>query len=421
MMHETTERDGLAQEWDSTRDKGWTYVRVVSVMAGCGYTSTLLAADCISGMIGWGACAIGITVMILSVVAIRFPMPTAIAQMLLWACINAMPSLTGLSWISLPSFAVTLMLVSFRYTVPGTVTGLVQSITTVISHTVLGLSSTNPSLLLSMITVVAFPVAVCIGVGMRCRIDRMHMRRICQELGRRRELDKERQHRESIAADLHDQVTNRLAYQILRMQHDAQMWEDHPPHPEQYRAEISELLEISQNLLERIRATIDVLGTQPSPVVHELAKPTNESVFDFDTEHDMLDMHLSQVRQEMRELGFTVHTQLLDDMPSTYNPAALDLIHTAIDEFANNMIKYADPAEECRLEVDVRVNDITVRTSNIRGRKLLHQIPAMSGGRGLAQLRKQADAINGNLSRECHGMENRFRLTIPWFPHHPVR
>jgi len=102
-----------------------------------------------------------------------------------------------------------------------------------------------------MIAVVALPAASCIGVGMQWRIRLMRMQQIRHELDRQREINEERRRRELIAATLHDQVTNRLAYQILRMQHDIRTWCEQPPQSEQYQAEISELLDISQDLLEK--------------------------------------------------------------------------------------------------------------------------------------------------------------------------
>lgn len=419
MNHENTKRNGLAQDQnDEIGTSSWMYMRAIAVMAGCGYGSILLVASLVSGVIGWIAFAIGVVAMVLSIISIRFPLVAAIMQTLLWACICMVPALSELSWALFLSFAATLMLVSFRYTGLGIGLGIVQSSVTVVSHAMLGMSGASPSPIFDMIAVVALPAASCIGVGMQWRIRLMRMQQIRHELDRQREINEERRRRELIAATLHDQVTNRLAYQILRMQHDIRTWCEQPPQSEQYQAEISELLDISQDLLEKIRATIDVLGSETiaDNESHDRVElPKSRMSPAPETEQEMLDAHLTQAKEEMRELGFAVNTQLLGTMPLSYDPKVLDIVHTGIDEFTSNMIKYADPIKECSLIVNITAADITVISSNTCNTKSsCYTARAITGGRGLSQLRIKAKDINGTLSKDNSGKESISRLSIPW-------
>ena len=406
---------------DRTGDRIWMTVRTAAVMAGIGCGTVLLAADLVSGEIGWDSFAIGMAVLILSVAALKFPLTAAALQTLLWACINAIPASAGLPWALFVPCASTLMLASFRHAAPGFVLGAMQSVTIVVAHGILGLSGTAPAPIADMIAAFALPAAACVGIGMQWRVKLTRMHRMRRELDRQREINEERRRREAIAVTLHDQVTNRLAYQILRMQHDAQTWLDRPPQPGQYHAEISELLDISQDLLEQIRAAIDILDSETIPGSEPSRRTTKPSGLktvpapDPQTEQEMLKAHLQQSAEDMHELGLTVTTHLSGSLPPEYDPAVLDVIHTGIDEFTSNMVKYADRTAQCSLAVDATVTSITLTSSNMVDAESVRRVAqTMTGGRGLVQLAEKADDASGSLSRARNGKERIFRLSIPW-------
>lgn len=402
-------------------DAVWRVARIIAIAASYGYGIVLLAADRIAGTIDWIGCILAAAVMASCIIALRFPVIAVSVQTMLLICVNAVPALSPLMLPLFPAFATTLMVLSYRFSVPGIVLGVAQSVIVIVIHNVLGMTDANPSPVLDMIIAVTLPASSYLGIGLQWRNDVAHMRRMSRELERQREINAERQRRETIAATLHDQVTNRLAYQILRMQHDAQTWQEQPAQPDQYRAEIIQLAAISQELLETVRSTIDVLSSE-TPIVADSAglysRPETDAspaLPDPETEMEMLAAHLAQAEKEMRDIGFTINTSITGDMPHDYDPTTLDIIHTGIDEFTSNMIKYADRNNACNLGIAITTIDITVASSNAvtsSARKLVTR--SFTGGRGLSRLDRTAAATGGTLSQERHGQICAFRLRVPW-------
>ncbi|KFI51377.1 histidine kinase [Bifidobacterium callitrichos DSM 23973] len=402
-------------------DAVWQVARIIAVAASYGYGIVLLAADQIVGTIDWIGCILAAAVMALCIITLRFPVTAVSMQTTLLIGINAIPALSPLMLPLFPSFATALMVLSYRLSLPGIALGIAQSVIVIIIHDMLGMTGVNPSHTLDMIIAVALPAASYLGIGLHWRNDVANMRRMNRELERQREINAERQRRETIAATLHDQVTNRLAYQILRMQHDLQAWQERPAQPDQYRAEIIQLADISQELLKIVRSTIDVLSSE-TPIN---ADSTGRNSFpktdaslaspDPDTEMEMFVAHLAQSEEEMRNIGFTISTSITGNIPQNYDPMTLDIIHAGIDEFTSNMIKYADPNDACSLGITITPTDITVASSNADAASTrTHTTRSFTGGRGLSRLDRTAAAAGGTLSRERHGPIRAFHLRVPW-------
>lgn len=399
-------------------DLAWGYLRGVSVAMACGYGSVMLVAAVIAGRCWWDDCIVAVSVMMLSIVALRHPLPSTVIQSLSWIGINVIPSLSGVSFVVFPALAVSLMMVSFRYVLSGVAMAVLQSVTVVVTHAVFGLSGMSPSPLMDMIIVIIFPVASCVGIGMQWRVRSMRVREMSRELDRQKGINAERHRREMIASTLHDQVTNRLAYQILRMRHDIQALESRTFCMEQCQVEFAGLLAISQELLEKVRATIDVLDSEPVDVdrCHE-SMQTLDSWCSSDpvAEREAMDDHVDQVKEEMGELGFVVETRVVGRVPFGCNPVVLDLAHAGIDEFVSNAIKYAESSTQYVLTVEIKGDGITVTSRNAVADDV-HQesSPGMTGGRGLTRLSDKAKAVGGTLSQGKVGTQWLSCLSVPW-------
>ncbi|WP_240811829.1 histidine kinase [Bifidobacterium ramosum] len=169
------------------------------------------------------------------------------------------------------------------------------------------------------------------------------------------------QEREDMARNLHDTISNDLAYLILRIDHAETNGMPNSEH--EYRQQLRELRDAADRAMTHTHAVIDSLETrparQPQPEPSEAQDrtptpiPDNHSVT---VQQGELQSLIDDKEARLESLGFAGDS-LLGELRRPLPPDRMRLITGLLAELYANIAKHADPAEWYAVSISVDMND----------------------------------------------------------------
>ncbi|KAB8289396.1 histidine kinase [Bifidobacterium ramosum] len=341
---------------DDMRNTVTDYLTAVIVAASIGLTLTFAVTALAAGAVAIPAVLAIVVACALTVVAYWHPLFSGHAVTLSWACACLMPPLTGGVTLMILPVACCVMLAARHNTRHGfMMTG--AQLLTLAAGTMLGVvrPADDSAMMAVLVTIPAAPVAGLL-MAWKQRLD--DAKEAERELERRRHAMREQERRAAVATRIHDQVTNRLAYLILRLGNDRAEWTADAPDTARLRAELTDLSSIAQDVLDETRTVIGILdGSRP---------PTTDADADDDPagEAAMLRDHLHETADRLEALGFAVDADCFGTLPQRYDIDAVNVLHDLIDETGNNIAKHAQPRTDCAIRITLDGCQATLVSSN---------------------------------------------------------
>lgn len=366
------------------------YAIIAIIAAGIGLTVMFDGAALIAEAVTLPVAMVIVGACVLTAMAYWHPLISTYANTVLWVAACLVPSLThGVNLMAIP-VAITGMLAARHHTRHSVIAVTVQLLAWT-AGVVIGVLS-PPDTPIATGVLLALPVTPVAGLLMawKQRIDRAQA--VERELKQRRIAMREQERRASAATRIHDRITNRLAYLILRMDNDLAQWHDSQPDCIAVRTELADLSGVVQDVLDETRDVIGILNgyhsvgnTDDSPVENVDDTAAGDPV----GETAMIRDHLADVSRRLEALGFTVDTALNGILPQQYRIASVNALHDLIDEIGNNIAKHAQPHTVCDIHLDFDGTQVTltshnqVRTSSDAHDTHVEQRKTMSMGTGL--------------------------------------
>lgn len=225
-----------------------------------------------------------------------------------------------------------------------------------------------------------------------------HAQETERELEQRRNAMYEQERRTAAATRIHDQVTNRLAYLILRIDNDQAEWTESEPDAAQLYKELSDLSGIAQDVLGETRNVITILNsTQPPAGTDASADSAGET--------NMLRDHLTETVHKLESIGFIVHSGITGALPQQYRIDTVNALHDLIDETGNNIAKHAQPRTACGIRITLDDSQATLVARNrICSDAESDKVTAAMGlGSGLRTKARQIRNLGGQLDHSIDG------------------
>lgn len=403
------------------------YLRAITIAACAGLTAVFGAAAIMAGAVTPPSAALLLASCTVMIAAYWRPMAAGYANAALWICACLIPPLSAATLLTALPAAATCMLATHRHPRRGGCIAIVQVLALAagaMAGTVTGGfgdgMESEPTV--GVLPLVASPL---LGLLMAWweRLD--HARTAQRELEERRRAMAEQDRRARAATRIHDRVTNRLAYLILRMDNDRADWESAMPDDGRLLGELRDLAAVARDALEETRGVIDILdgnrlaGIDENDDDSENAEHSNVmngSDADPIGETAMLRDHLAEAADRLTAIGFDVDAGLDGALPAGCNVEAIDALHDLIDETCNNIAKHARPHTACRIRVMIRGGTAMLDSCNVVGDG--HTQESMSAGTGLhakaAQFQRLGGTIDHTITRAEDGTPQwRLSATLP--------
>ena len=344
------------------------YAIIAIIAAGTGLTVMFDGAALIAGAITIPVAMVIVAACVLAAMAYWHPLISMYANTLLWVGACLVPLLTsGVNLIAIP-VAITSMLAARHHTRHSVIAVTVQLLAWM-AGVVIGVTS-PPNTPLATGVLLVLPAAAVAGLLMawKQRLDRAQA--VERELQQRRIAMREQERRTIAATRIHDRITNRLAYLILRMDNDQAQWHDSQPDHIAVRTELADLSSVVQDVLDETRDVIGILNGYCSVQnTADAAESSAEKVDDTAAgdpvgETAMIHDHLTEVSSRLEALGFTVDATLNGMLPQQYRIASVNALHDLIDEVGNNIAKHAQPHTVCDIHLDFDGTQVTLTSHN---------------------------------------------------------
>ncbi|KAB8295413.1 hypothetical protein [Bifidobacterium avesanii] len=371
---------------------------VMAIAAGVGFTLVFAVASAITGTTTVPVLIMALAAGIAASLAYGHPLIADYANALLWAATCLLPPLAGGATLMAVPAAVTCMLAARRGTGHGMAIAAAQ-LMALAAGALLGIVQPAGGFAAMAVPflLAAAPVAGLLMAWKR-RLDRAQEAE--RELERRRRAMHEQEQRTAAATRIHDRVTNRLAYLILRIDGDQAAWSDRRPTPDGLQTELSDLAGIAQDVLDETRGVIGILnGDEPSMAS--------------DDETAMLRSHLGEVSGRLEALGFTVDAAVEGTLPRDCGLDALNALHDLIDEAGNNIAKHAEPRTPCGMRIVLDDARATLTARN-RVRTMSSSSASLNAGTGLAAKTARIRELGGELHYAREGDTWTLRAIIPF-------
>ncbi|WP_240542030.1 histidine kinase [Bifidobacterium sp. CP2] len=170
------------------------------------------------------------------------------------------------------------------------------------------------------------------------------------------------QEHEDTARDLHDTISNDLAYLILRIDHAEAS--GMPAVEHEYRQQLRELRDAANRAMTHTHAVIDSLETwperqsqsQPSESRSTTALPLVPAADHVAMQQGELQSLIDDEEAKLESLGFT-GDNLLGELRHPLSPGMMRLLTGLLAELYANTAKHADPAEWYAVSISFDMND----------------------------------------------------------------
>ncbi|KFI51783.1 hypothetical protein [Bifidobacterium biavatii] len=249
---------------DSMRSAVTDHLAALIVATSIGLTLTFAFMALAAGAVAIPAALSIVIACALTIVAYWHPLFAGYTVTSAWAWACLVPPLAGgVTLMSLP-VACCVMLATRRNARHGFMMAGAQLLM-LVAGTVLGVVRPAEDFA-TMAVLVAIPAAPVVGLLMAWKQRLDHAREAERELEQRRRALLEQERRAAAATRIHDRVTNRLAYLILRLDNDQAEWTADTPDAARLRAELADLSGIAQGVLDETRNVIGILDGSRSPV-----------------------------------------------------------------------------------------------------------------------------------------------------------
>ncbi|MBT1162710.1 MULTISPECIES: sensor histidine kinase [Bifidobacterium] len=389
----------------SVRNTVMNRLATIIIAASAGLTIPFAAAVLANGAVTIPSAMMIAVACVLSVVAYCHPLFAGYAVTLVWACACLSPTLAGGVLLMTMPVAVGGMLATRCNTRHGVVVTGAQLLT-LTAGTMMGVvrAADDPA---AMTALLLIPVAPLVGLLMAWKQRLDHAREAERELEQRRRAMLEQERRAAAATRIHDQVTNRLAYLILRIANDQAEWDADAPDAARLRAELADLSGIAQGVLDETRDVIGILDGSRPPVVETAtdADPAGETA--------MLCDHLNAVAGRLEALGFTVNAAVSGSLPQRYSVDAVSELHDLIDETGNNIAKHAQPHTDCAIHVTLDDRQATLTSRNRMQTGPDPSGDALKSGTGLRAKAARIRRLGGTLDHTVRGSDWTLSARLP--------
>ncbi|RSX53739.1 histidine kinase [Bifidobacterium goeldii] len=389
----------------SVRNTVMNRLTAIIVAASAGLTIPFAAAALANGAVMIPSALMIAVACVLSVVAYWHPLFSGYAVTLVWACACLSPTLAGGVLLMTMPAAVGGMLATRCNTRHGVVATGAQLLT-LTAGTMMGVVrvADDPA---AMAVLLLIPVAPLVGLLMAWKQRLDHAREAERELEQRRRVMREQERRTAAATRIHDQVTNRLAYLILRIANDRAKWDADAPDAARLRAELADLSGISQGVLDETRDVIGILDGSRPPVVETAtdADPAGETV--------ILREHLDTVAGRLESLGFTVGAAVSGSLPQRYDVDAVNELHDLIDETGNNIAKHAQPHTDCAIHIALDDQQATLTSHNRMQTGPDPSGDVLNSGTGLHVKAARVRRLGGTLDHTVRGSDWTLSARLP--------
>ncbi|MBW3092558.1 hypothetical protein KIH79_06275 [Bifidobacterium sp. 82T10] len=389
---------------DGMRNTVMDHLTAVIVAIGIGLTLTFAIMALAAGAVAIPATLAIIVACALTIVAYWHPLFAGCTVTLAWTCTCLVPPLAGgVTLMALP-VACCVMLAARRNTRHGFMMAGAQLMALAVG-TVLGVvrPADDFAAMAMLVTIPAAPVAGLL-MAWKQRLD--DAREAERELERRRRAMREQERRSAAATRIHDRVTNRLAYLILRIGNDQVEWADDSPDTARLRAELADLSAVAQGVLDETRNVIGILDGSRPPVTEADADPAGETA--------MLRDHLAEAANRLEALGFTVNADCSGMLPQRYDVDAVNVLHDLIDETGNNIAKHAQSRTDCSIHVMLGDQQAILTSCNrIRTDSGIPIDDVLNSGTGLRSKAERIHRLGGTLDHTAHGAIWKLSVRLP--------
>lgn len=399
------------------------YAIIAIIAAGTGLTVMFDGAALIAGAITIPVALVIVAACVLTAMAYWHPLVSVYANTMLWVAACLVPLLThGVNLMAIP-VAIASMLAACHHTRHSGIAVTVQLLAWTAGVGIGVLSPPDTPLAAGVLLVLpAAPVAGLL-MAWKQRLDRAQAAE--RELQQRRIAMREQERRATAATRIHDRITNRLAYLILRMDNDQAQWHDSQPDCVAVRTELADLSGVVQDVLDETRDVIGILnGYRSVGNTADAAESSADNVDDTAAgdpagETAMIRDHLAEVSRRLEALGFTADTSLDGMLPQQYRIASVNALHDLIDEIGTNIAKHAQPHTACELHIDFEGVYATVTSHNsVRSFSGMQEERAercgtMGMGMGLRSKTALIHDLGGSIHHTTSGGVWRIQVRLP--------
>ncbi|NMM93413.1 MULTISPECIES: histidine kinase [Bifidobacterium] len=176
------------------------------------------------------------------------------------------------------------------------------------------------------------------------------------------------QEREDTARNLHDTISNDLAYLILRIDHTETS--GMPAGEHEYRRQLRELRDAADRAMTHTHAVIDSLETQPeqhSPLEPSESQDGTPAPIPSDdpvtVQQAELQSLIDDEETKLESLGFT-GDNLLGEFHHPLSPGMMRLLTGLLTELYANIAKHADPAEWYAVSIGFDTEELHISVSD---------------------------------------------------------
>ncbi|PLS24674.1 histidine kinase [Bifidobacterium imperatoris] len=219
------------------------------------------------------------------------------------------------------------------------------------------------------------------------------------------------QEREDTARNLHDTISNDLAYLILRIDHAETS--GMPAGEQEYRRQLRELRDAANRAMTHTHAVIESLEEHPEQQPQsQPSEPRSTATFPLTTATDHTTVQQAELQSliddeeaKLESLGFTGDS-LLGEFRRPLSPGMMRLLIGLLTELYANIAKHADPAEWYAVSIGFDAEEIRISVSDT----IAEHDGKLGLGRGLDRYRTIVETAGGSFT--IHTEQRHWQLDV---------
>ncbi|MCH9275858.1 histidine kinase [Bifidobacterium amazonense] len=222
------------------------------------------------------------------------------------------------------------------------------------------------------------------------------------------------QEHEDTARNLHDTISNDLAYLILRIDHAET--EDMPADEHTYRRQLQDLRDAADRAMTHTHEVIDSLEEHPEQHPQsEPSEPRSTATFPLATTADHATVQQAELQSliddeetKLESLGFT-GDNLLGELRRPLSPGMMRLLTGLLTELYANIAKHADPAEWYAVSISFDTEELHISVSDT----ITEHDGKLGLGSGLDRYRAIIEKAGGSFTIHTEQRHWQLDATIP--------
>ncbi|KAB7788317.1 histidine kinase [Bifidobacterium cebidarum] len=222
------------------------------------------------------------------------------------------------------------------------------------------------------------------------------------------------QEHEDTARNLHDTISNDLAYLILRIDHAETS--GMPAGEHEYRRQLRELRDAADRAMTHTHTVIESLEEHPEQHPQpEPSEPRSTAIFPLATAADHATVQQAELQSliddeetKLESLGFT-GDNLLGELRRPLSPGMMQLFTGLLTELYANIAKHADPAEWYAVSISFDAEELRISVSDT----IAKHDGKLGLGSGLDRYRIIIEKAGGNFTIHAEQRHWQLDATIP--------